>query len=135
MKEKYLDYLKKNIINENFKVIFKEIKSAKDDKTYFITKEKIDIFLYSKDENNSLKNKLSIHLKIKTKINDNPRSGLNKLLSKKIKQQIVNQCDYIHIFIDDIDRHGLLCINDHNKIVEKITNTLITGIPMFKNRN
>jgi hypothetical protein len=133
MKEKYLNYLYEKVINENYKTLFKEIESVKKDKVFFMTREKIDIFFYTKNKNNSLKNELSIHLKEKTKISESPRVGLNKLLKRKINQQIVNKCNYIHIFINEIDHYGMLHVETRDKFIEKIVNTLITGIPMFKN--
>jgi hypothetical protein len=130
--DKYL-----NMINENYKVIFKEIKPKNqndENKLSFVTKENIDIFFYTKNENNSLKNEGSIQIKQKTKISESPRVGLNRFLKRKIKAQIISKCEYIHIFIGDVDHYGLLHVDDKNKFIEKIVNTLITGIPMFKNK-
>ena len=134
---KFNQYL--NIVNENYKVIFKEVKpknqnDENENKFFFVTKETIDIFFYTKNENNSLNNEGSIQVKQKTKINESPRVGLNKFLKRKIKAQIISKCDYIHIFIGDMDHYGLLHVDDKNKFIEKIVNTLITGIPMFKNK-
>jgi len=126
-----------NIVNENYKVIFKEVKPKNqndENKISFLTKENIDIFFYTKNENNSLKNEGSIQIKQKTKISESPRIGLNRFLKRKIKAQIISKCDYIHIFIGDVDHYGLLHVDDKNKFIEKIVNTLITGMPMFKNK-
>jgi hypothetical protein len=69
----------------------------------------------------------------KQKINESPRVGLNRFLKRKIKSEMISQFDYIHIFIGDVDHYGLLRVDDKNKFIEKIVNTLITGMPMFKN--
>jgi hypothetical protein len=96
----------------------------------FTLKEKINIIFYKLDKN-ILVDPEKITITSKKIFKGTVRESLKTFLENKIAP--VTIYDYLQIFQDDVDHYGLLKINDHNKIFEKIVNTLITGIPMYKN--
>ena len=99
-----------------------------------MTGQKIEIIIYSKNENHTLNHQTSITIDMRTKLGQNPRQAMIDLLHKKIKKRLISKCDYLHIFVDGEDHYGLLFVDDKTKIAEKITNTLIIGTTAFKNK-
>ena len=123
-------------INENYRVTLKKIKpqDENEESTSFLTGQKIEIIIYSKNENHTLNHQISITIDTRTRLRQNPRQAMIDLLHKKIKKRLISKCDYLHIFVDGEDHYGLLFVDDKTKIAEKITNTLIIGITAFKNK-
>ncbi len=114
-----------NIVNENYKISI--------DRNTQITKEKLDIVFYKKNKKNILIPLKKILIS-KNTVLANPKKDLEDFITNKTKILKLNQVDFIQIFMDDVDNYGLLAIKDVTKMVQKIVNTLITGIPMFKNK-
>lgn len=140
MFNKYIDlYLemtnnKKNdspsIINEKYTIKVK--RDPKKDKVKL--EEKIDIVFYNLDEN---------VLTSPKKITVNKNKVLSAALMVSLKEHLENEVanmninlndfKYLQIFLNDIDHYGLLRINDHDKIFEKIIHTIAVGTPIYKN--
>jgi hypothetical protein len=120
---KFNQYL--DTVNENYKISI--------DRNTQITKEKIDIVFYKKNKKNILIPLKKILIS-KNTVLVNPKKNLQDFIYNKTKTLKLNQVDFIQIFMDDTDNYGLLIIKDSTNMIQKIVNSLITGIPMFKNK-
>ena len=97
-------------------------------------KETIDIVFYDLD-----KNVLTNPKKITVNRNKVLKAALMVSLKENLENQVanmninLNDFKYLQIFLNGIDHYGLLRIDDHDKIFEKIVHTVAVGTPIYKN--